>query len=94
MITAEDCLATFAVAALIGAPDAQKTVTAAVDRYLAPHEHFPLMTSAALSELLDAFADLQIDSGVADKIYADIKNRLEQISRASIGSKRRDVGGE
>lgn len=84
MTTAKDCLATFAVAALVGAADARDAVFGAVDRYLAPLEHSPLSTTVALYELLDAFAELRIDSAAAREIYANLQGRLQLIGRAMI----------
>lgn len=87
-MTADDCLANFSVAALMGAPNALAQAEGAIDDYLAPHRFAPLGATAALYALQDAFAAMKIDSTAARSIRELIDDRLRQLAESLLPAAR------
>ena len=83
-MTADDCLANFSVAALMGAPNAVEQAEVAIDDYLEPYRYAPLRATAALHDLQDAFAAMKIDSTAARSIRDLIDERIQGVSQGML----------
>lgn len=83
-MTADDCLANFSVAALMGAPNAVELADAAIEDYLEPYRHAPLGATSALHDLQDAFTAMKIDSTAARQIRDLIDERIHGVSQGML----------